>query len=174
MDENRLRYREAQDTDLPQIWQIISDAIDRRGAEGSQQWQNGYPNLQTIEDDIKAGFGYVWENDQEIGAYAAVIFDIEPAYEEIAEEWKNSGEYAVIHRVAVSQTHLGKGISTFIFQDIEEIARSRGVASIRVDTNFDNEPMLHIFRKCGYQYRGKVYFRGSERLAYEKEVLISR
>ena len=55
-----------------------------------------------------------------------------------------------------------------IFGFLEEFAIKYKVYSIKVDTNFDNKPMLHIFNKLGYTYCGKVYFRGQERRAFEK------
>ena len=42
------------------------------------------------------------------------------------------------------------------------------VYSIKVDTNFDNVPMLRILDKLGYVYCGEVFFRGSARKAFEK------
>ena len=55
-----------------------------------------------------------------------------------------------------------------ILQEAEKLAREKGVESIRIDTNFDNIPMLKIIEKEGYKYRGEVYFRGSARKAFEK------
>ena len=42
-------------------------------------------------------------------AYAAIIFGIEPAYNDIKGKWLTNGEYATVHRVAVSETLKGKG-----------------------------------------------------------------
>ena len=55
-----------------------------------------------------------------------------------------------------------------ILQEAEKLAREKGVESIRIDTNFDNIPMLKIIEKEGYKYRGEVYFLGSARKAFEK------
>ena len=40
------------------IWNILQDAIDQRKKDGSEQWQHGYPNEQTVYDDINSGYGY--------------------------------------------------------------------------------------------------------------------
>jgi hypothetical protein len=53
---------------------------------------------------------------------------------------------------------------------IEDLCVSRNVYSIKVDTNFDNIPMLRILEKLKYTYCGEVYFRGASRKAYEKEL----
>lgn len=160
--------RKATDSDLNSIWKIIQQAIERRRSDGSDQWQNGYPNEESIKEDIKNGVGYVYENGQNIACYAAIIFDIEPAYEIIEGKWKSSGKYAVIHRVAISVDFSGKGIATQLFLEIESLVKSQDYFVIKVDTNFDNLPMLKILEKLKYEYCGKVYFRGSERKAFEK------
>ena len=75
---------------------------------------------------------------------------------------------SIFTRVAVSESFLGKGLVKVLFQQIEAYAVSQGIFSIKMDTNFDNLPMLKIAEKLGYVYCGKVYFRGGERLAFEK------
>ena len=45
------------------------------------------------------------------------------------------------------------------------------IFSIRVDTNYDNIPMLKLLAALEYQYCGEVYFRGSARKAFEKVLL---
>lgn len=168
MQLNELQFRAAMSADLERIWQIISQGIARRKAEGSSQWQDGYPNLQTLRADIRTASGFVLAQEGHLLAYAALINGIEPAYEGIDGEWLTSGTYLVIHRVAVADEGLGKGLAGEIFRQAETLARQWGIHAIRVDTNFDNAPMLHILEREGYVYCGTVYFRGAERLAYEK------
>ena len=164
----KFNLRKAQESDVEMIWKILQHAIERRKLDGSDQWQNGYPNVQSIKDDIENGVGYVYENEEKIACYAAIIFDIEPAYEIIDGKWKSSGKYAVIHRVAVSKDFAGQGIATQLFLEIENFVKSQDYFVIKVDTNFDNLPMLKILEKLKYEYCGKVYFHGSERKAFEK------
>ncbi len=170
MEKNPHHYilRKAEDSDIQVIWKIIQQAIERRKKDGSEQWQNGYPNKESIKDDIENGVGFVYEQEENIVAYAAIIFDIEAAYEIIEGKWKSSGKYAVVHRVAVSNDFAGKGIATALFLEIENLVKSQNYFVIKVDTNFDNVPLLKILEKLKYEYCGKVYFRGSERKAFEK------
>ncbi|MGA9211421.1 N-acetyltransferase family protein [Kaistella sp.] len=161
-------FRKALLADIETIWKILQQAIERRKEDGSKQWQDGYPNPETIENDINNNFGFVLESKNEIIAYAALIFDLEPAYEIIEGKWLSDKEYLVVHRVAVSTESARKGVATQIFKEIEKIAISKNIFSIKVDTNFDNIPMLKILNKLGYQYCGEVYFRGAARKAFEK------
>lgn len=160
--------RKATSSEVPAIWGILKQAIARRKADGSQQWQDGYPNEQTIQNDLANGYGYVLVENDRILAYAAIIFDVEPAYTDIEGEWLTNDDYVVIHRVATSNEAIGKGIATRLFQLIEDLAMNSNVYSIKVDTNFDNAPMLKILDKLDYTYCGEVFFRGSARKAFEK------
>lgn len=162
-----MNLRQATIDEVPKIWEILQQAIERRRLDGSQQWQNGYPNVQSIHQDLDLGHAYVLTESDEILAYAAIIFDKEPAYE-VLDTWLTKGDYVVIHRVATSDRAKGKGLATRLFELIENLAISEGVFSIKVDTNFDNAPMLRIMDKLGYTYCGEVYFHGSARKAFEK------
>ena len=163
-----MTFKKATNTDAEKVWQILQEAIAMRKADGSNQWQDGYPNPETITNDIELSNGYVLMENQLIIAYAAVIFDIEPAYENIEGKWLSNGPYVVVHRVAVTTEAKGRGIATIIMKKIEDLALSKNVGSIKVDTNFDNVQMLKILDKLGYTYCGQVYFRGSPRRAFEK------
>ena len=165
---SKLNFRQATPDDSQEIWQILQQAILRRKNDGSRQWQDGYPNAGTVQSDIEHGIGYVLTENDEVAAYAAVIFNDEPAYEAIEGKWLSEGDFNVVHRVAVCDKAAGKGFATEIFRRIEEFSRKNGILSIKVDTNFDNVAMLRILEKLGYKYCGEVYFRGSARKAFEK------
>lgn len=161
-------FRKTTSQDLNTIWEIIRFAKESRRLDGSNQWQDGYPNKQQIVSDIAQGYGYVLCTQHEIMFYAAIIFDIEPAYEAIDGQWLTYQPYCVIHRMAASPTGKGKGLSTKMMLEVEKLCLEKEIFSIKIDTNFDNAPMLYLIQKLGYKYCGKVYFRGSERKAYEK------
>ena len=165
---SKLNFRQATPDDSQEIWQILQQAILRRKNDGSRQWQDGYPNAGTVQSDIEHRIGYVLTENDEVAAYAAVIFNDEPAYEAIEGKWLSEGDFNVVHRVAVSDQAAGKGFATEVFRRIEEFSRKNGILSIKVDTNFDNTAMLRILEKLGYTYCGEVYFRGSARKAFEK------
>ena len=160
--------RKAEPNDQETIWEILQQAILRRKNDGSSQWQDGYPNSDTVRTDIENEFGYLLEIDGEIAAYSALIFNNEPAYENIEGKWLSDDDFFVVHRVAVSDQFLGKGIAIKLFLEIENFAKQKQVFSIKVDTNFDNLAMLKILKKLNYTYCGEVYFRGSARKAFEK------
>ena len=164
-------FRKATPSEIPQIWTIIQQAIVLRKNDGSQQWQDGYPNEDVIKQDITKGIGYVLTDDNTIIGYAAILFNEEPAYELIKGTWLTNEEFVVVHRVAISDNYIGKGLAQKIFLFTEDLAIENKIFSIKVDTNFDNIPMLKILEKLGYSYCGEVSFRGDARKAFEKILL---
>ena len=155
-------------SEIPAIWDILQQAILQRKQDGSEQWQNGYPNVQTVHDDISNGYGYVVIDNNDVIAYAAIIFGIEPAYTDIKGKWLTNSDYVIVHRVATSNAVKGKGVATHLFKMIEDLCVKKKVFSIKVDTNFDNVPMMKILDKLGYVYCGEIFFIGASRKAYEK------
>ncbi len=162
------QFRKALHSEIPQIWDILQQAIQRRKNDGSNQWQNGYPNPETIGNDIANDAGYVLIGGETIVGYCAVIINDEPAYLAIKGQWLTAGDFVVVHRVAISEGHLGHGLAQKIFGCIEDFALANTIYSIKVDTNFDNPAMLKIMDNLDYVYCGEVYFNGSPRKAFEK------
>lgn len=168
---NTIVFRKAEISDKDVIWKIIQQAIERRRLDGSTQWQNGYPNEQTVESDIAKNFGFVLTVGEKIAVYVALIFNDEPAYSSIDGAWLTTGEFVVIHRVAVSEDFAGQGLVKKLFDSIEEFVKSKNVASIKVDTNFDNTAMLKILEAKGYTYCGEVLLNSGMRKAFEKVLI---
>lgn len=56
-----LKFRRARSADAARIVEIIRQAQAQMRAQGSLQWQNGYPAPADIRRDIECGYGYVLE-----------------------------------------------------------------------------------------------------------------
>lgn len=168
---NTTKFRKAEISDKDIIWEIIQQSIERRRIDGSTQWQNGYPNEQTVESDIAKNFGFILTVNDEIAVYVALIFNDEPAYSAIEGAWLTNGEFVVIHRVAVSEKFAGQGLAKKLFDVIEDYVKSQNVHSIKVDTNYDNAAMLKILESKGYTYCGEVLLQSGMRKAFEKVLI---
>jgi len=161
-------FRKAANEEIGEIWQILQDAIAQRKQDGSDQWQNGYPNENSIREDLAGGHAWVLADGDTIVAYAAVIFGEEPAYNQIEGKWLSYNDYVVVHRVATAKAAKRTGMGRRLFLEIEKLCLDRHIFSIKVDTNFDNLPMLRIFEKLGYVYCGEVLLQGAPRKGFEK------
>ena len=159
--------RKAKMDEAKTSYQCIEDARAYHNSMGFVQWHPGYPTLATIEDDIKASIGYVFEEGNEIYGYCCIIIGDEPAYRVIDGEWKTNRPYAVVHRMAFSQNVRGKGLSKNAFTLIKNFCIENGIESIRADTQDENKVMQHILVREGFEYCGLIRFDGGPKLAYE-------
>lgn len=170
MDEELL-FRKAAEADAQRIWQIIGQAKEQMRRLGSKQWQDGYPMLGTIKEDIALGNGYVLCEDGGVIAYGAIIFTGEPAYDDIVGNWMDDAPYVVVHRLAVADEAKQRGIATYFMQRAEELSCRSGVFRFRVDTNFDNTYMHQMLTRLGFAYCGEVRYRKGMREAFEKRLV---
>lgn len=163
-------FRKADYDDLPEIMGIIKSAQNYLKLKVIDQWQNNYPNQETISLDIKNGNFYLIETEKEILAVAAIIFGSDPTYDYIeAGQWLADGEYGVIHRAAVKKEYKGQGIISAIFKETYKLGRKRKARSIRIDTHPENLAMQRAIEKEAFKYCGIIYTKdGSKRLAYER------
>ncbi|MBR5811615.1 MAG: GNAT family N-acetyltransferase [Alistipes sp.] len=160
-------FRKATTEDIDTIERMIKAASGRLGAAGIDQWQRGYPNRTSIENDVEAGVGMVLALGNEILAYGAVIFTGEPAYNDLTGgQWLTNGEYAVVHRLCVSEIFVRMGFAKQFMSAAEAMAAER-VKSFRIDTHPDNKIMQNLVERMGFTYCGDVVIE-SRRLAYEK------
>ncbi len=162
--------RLAQDKDVAVCWAIIKAAKDFQRQQGFVQWTQDYPSEATIEDDVRAGKGYVFTVEGDIAGYMCVDFSGEPAYENIKGKWNTEEPYAVIHRMAFDASYRGRSLSGVAVALIEELCRAKHVDAIRVDTAPQNKRMQHILQKQGFTECGVIVFQGSEKLAYDKKL----
>lgn len=162
------RFRKANLDELTPIWDILQQGIARRKKDGSNQWQNGYPNPEIIINDIEKGAGFILTEKNTIIGYCAILINDEPEYAKIEGNWLTNDDFVVFHRIVISENHVGKNLSKKILEFVEEFALSNYIYSIKADTNYDNIAMLTIFERMGYVYCGEVCFRGSSRKAFEK------
>lgn len=165
---NRFVLRRAVSDDLQEVCGIITAAKTRMKAEGRTQWQGTYPGEMDISADIRSGHGLVLMYGDSTAAYCAAILDGEPAYDSLDGKWLSEDHYIVVHRMAVAEKMLGKGVSKVFFSKIMEKAFSEGIHSIKVDTNHDNSQMLHILRSMGFVFCGYIRYADGPRLAFEK------
>lgn len=150
--------------DVEAATKIYDDARAYMRASGNMdQWNKGYPNDDTVREDIERGIGYVCEDEGRVVAVFAFDVGREPTYDRIYDgEWKRDGEYAYIHRIAVGEH--GRGIVDFCFAYC--FAR---YPNLRIDTHRDNIPMQKVLARAGFEYCGIIYLAdGDERLAYQK------
>jgi RimJ/RimL family protein N-acetyltransferase len=167
-----MEFKQAEMKDIPQIMEIIQAAQKYLKQNGIDQWQNNYPNPDSLKEDIKNNNSYLIKDGDKIAATAAIIFADDPTYSYIEDgQWLSSGpgNYGVIHRAAVAEAYKGRGIVSEIFAQTYKMAAADGITSIRIDTHPKNKAMQRAIEKEGFKYCGIIYTEdNSKRYAYEK------
>ena len=165
-----MKFRKSKLNDLHYIMRIISQAQSYFKLNDIDQWQNNYPNENTIINDIENGYSYVLENNNEIIATLALSFDGEVTYNKIYDgNWLSNNEYVVIHRIAVANDFKGNELCSNLIKYVEDISLKSHVHSIKVDTHEDNMSMRTTLKKNNFKYCGIIYLEDkSKRLAFEK------
>ena len=165
-----MEFRKSIKSDIKEIINIIEEAQSYFKANGIDQWQNGYPNEESIKNDIESGESYVLLKNDKIIATAYLSFSGESDYDVIYDgKWISQGDYAVVHRVAVSSNIKGHGIAGELFKCIEKICLENNIKHIKIDTHRQNKSMQRFLSKNGFKYCGVIYLEdNSERIAFEK------
>ena len=165
-----MNFRQSVKEDIEDILVIIKQAQAYLKEAGINQWQNNYPNYETISRDIDNKESYVLLEGNDIVATTAISFQGEKTYQSIYDgKWISDTDYAVIHRIAVDHKYKGTGLASRIIDNVEKICLDKGVASIKVDTHEKNLSMQRLLGKNNFHYCGIIYLEdGSKRVAFEK------
>lgn len=170
-----MKIRLSKIEDIPQIATIINDAKELLASLHIDQWQNGYPNAEQVENDIKNNESYVVVND-EGNVVATSMFTLrkEPTYKEVIDgNWLISEDevYGVIHRMAIKKEYRKLGLATFLFDEFHQQLKDKNIQSLKIDTHEDNLGMQSLIKKLGYKYCGIIYTSyNAKRLAFEKVI----
>jgi hypothetical protein len=118
-----------------------------------------------IEEDVRLGRSYVYEEDGVLRAVLALIWGEDPTYAEIDGAWlSDKTPYGTIHRIAADGELPGLG--SWCIQWCLALC-----GSIRIDTHEDNVLMRRALEKLGFAHCGNIICdEGTPRCAYQKDL----
>lgn len=168
-----MEIRKSDLSDIPALTTLFDEARGTIALLGIDQWQDGYPTREIIEEDIALNRSYAIVIDGQVCGTFVLVDDGEPVYDKIYDgDWQtgdHSKDYVAIHRVAVSVKMRGKGISTALIDYAKTHALALGRSALRIDTHEGNVVMRRMLEKHGFKYCGVIYLENGEpRVAYEK------
>ncbi|WP_025724744.1 GNAT family N-acetyltransferase [Acholeplasma granularum] len=155
--------------DLNQIMGVIKQAQLRMKNSGMTQWQNNYPNIDIIKEDITHNHLYVYIMDQQVVGTMSV-FSIDSVYDDIIGKWLNDNPYKAIHRIALSNDYVGLNLTSKM---IDYVFQYFNIRDIRIDTHPKNLPMIKSLERQGFIKCGVVHVKtdiDSLRYAYHKHI----
>ena len=122
------------------------------------QWDEIYPDKDILKEDITKNQMYIGKTDNKI----AVCFVLS---EECDEEYKNGcrkytdSRFNVIHRLCVNPLFQNQGIAAKTLEYIENLSKSEGYDSIRLDCFTQNPYSRKLYDKAGYSITGYADWR---------------
>lgn len=148
---------------------IINQAKDYFKRNSINQWQDGYPNEESITNDIKNNKSYILiDNNTVLGTMFFAIQD-DPTYSYIEGKWLSDNDYAVIHRIAVNKNMKGNNLAFELVKYVIAQCNKKNINSIRIDTHKDNISMQKFLKKHNFVPCGTIYLEnGDPRIAFEK------
>ncbi len=158
-----IQYRLAGKRDIPQILSVIRQAQALIKKLGIGQWQDGYPNREVFEEDIRKEQCYVFAVQKQIAGVMVVSFEPEECYRFLSGgTWDSEQPYGVLHRIAVADSLRGIGLAGQMLELAEILCLQNGVSSLRVDTHEGNLPMRKFLKKHGFSLCGTVDYGGPD------------
>jgi GNAT superfamily N-acetyltransferase len=164
--------RLAQPADLPPLMALIRRVVPLMRAAGNTQWGDDYPNERVFAQDIEAGDLWIAESDDGV-LIGVAAFTSTPGHEYDAAGWDIHEPAVFTHRLAVDPDRRGAGIATALMQHAEQVARGRGIQTLRVDTSVENLPAQRLIARVAYRFVGEIplAFRAGLRvMCYEKRL----
>ena len=160
------KMRKTRPEDIDAVMALYDKGRARMRESGNtEQWTNGYPHRHMIEEDVKLGRSYVYEEDGVLHAVLALIWGEDPTYAEIDGAWISAKTpYGTIHRIAADGELPGLG--SWCIRWCLDLC-----GSIRIDTHEDNVLMRRALEKLGFAHCGNIICdEGTPRCAYQKDL----
>jgi GNAT superfamily N-acetyltransferase len=140
--------------DVEAVMALVRRVVPQMRAQGNFQWDDQYPNAAAFERDVDQGWLWIAEVQGQVAGAAAITTEQEPEYAEVG--WDLDQEAVVVHRLLVDPAFWGQGLAAALLRQAEEVARNRGIAVLRVDTNRENGATLRLFPSLGYAFAGEI------------------
>lgn len=154
---------------LSKVMQIIKEATHHMDDNGIPQWDDIYPDQKTFENDVTENTLYGYFTQGKLAAIIVLNTYQDKEYADI--NWKlNDKLPLVVHRLCVAPKYQGYGYSKELMLFAEDFAKRNNYKSIRLDAFVQNPVSLNLYKKLGYENRGKVNFRMGQFYVFEREL----
>lgn len=151
-----LNIRQAVPADLPAVKDFYRGLIRAMAdAEYRPGWEwDVYPTREFLQESIENGELFVGETgEKRMAACMVVNQKYNDGYS--SANWSiqaQDEELFVIHALGVHPDFSGKGLAKRMVQEVIDLARKRGVKTIRLDVLGGNLPAEKVYTKMNFQY----------------------
>lgn len=160
MMEFRLAKKQEFDSVRELYWTLIDETSH---LPSFPHWKKGeHPSDEWLMDSLIKSQLFVLEENGEILANVILNNEANESYRLV--NWSREvpdEKVLIIHVLAVSPKHAGKGLGTKMMQYILDYAKEIGMQAVRMDVISNNSSAEHLYQKIGFQ------FVQTQRLYYE-------
>lgn len=165
----QLSFHKADIHNLDEIMFMYKAAIDDMISHGIMQWDDIYPDRETVRQDIIKGEMYFVKYNNVLTAVYTVNSECDDEY--LNGNWENISEpYFIIHRLCVNPSLQNRGIGTSVMRHVEEWARNNHATSIRLDCFTRNINAIMMYTRLGYTVTGFAKYRKGTFILMEKSL----
>jgi ribosomal protein S18 acetylase RimI-like enzyme len=160
--------------DISQIMDVVRKVVPIMRESGNFQWGDDYPNPEVFARDIALNQLWIAAVEGRIVGVTAITTDQDPEYADAG--WDITEEAIVTHRLAVDPDTQGLGIAKALFAQADEVAKTRRITILRVDTNSENVAMRALLSKLGYTFSGEITLQkrpGLRFVCYQKFISVA-
>ncbi|ULQ59891.1 GNAT family N-acetyltransferase [Brucepastera parasyntrophica] len=132
------------------------------------QWDNYYPDRQTIQNDIMNKQLFAGKIDGSIVSLFTLNREYDPEY--LTVRWKyRTDSFIILHRFCVEPNVQNQGIGSTTIKLVEQDLKQKGIEALRLDAFSQNPFALKLYEKLGYTRAGEAEFRKGLFYLYEKK-----
>ena len=143
--------------DLSEIKILTETCAISMQEKGIFQWNEHYPSLERLKQDIHLEELFVLKEEAEI--IGIIVLTPEMDNEYIPIKWLTPNRNNLyVHRLAVLPSKWGSGCGQKLMDFAEDFARQRDFVSVRLDTFSQNQRNQRFYEARGYQRLGNIYF----------------
>jgi len=166
-----MKIRKAQTSDLDNIMKMYKSCVAGMLKNGIDQWDDTYPNTETIAQDLESQTYYVAEENGKIIGGINIDKNQDPTYLDI--NWQDaSNQFLVVHRLGVKEESWGDGIGKSLMIFTEELVKKKDLKSIRLDTYSGNPKAMEFYIRLGYRELGAINLKPDKNEYYCFEKII--
>ncbi len=160
-------YKKADISEIDSICELIKNAIRQMESQGIYQWDEDYPNLDILSQDITNEELTTVNIENEIAAIYVTNTEYDEEYDKVKWHFPDA-KFMIVHRLCVSPKFQNKGLARIIVEHIEKEAKQKGFQSIRLDTFSGNPYSLRLYKSLGYTETGHFFWRKGCLITMEK------
>lgn len=162
MQNKKFRLCLAVIDDLNDIWKIIEKATKFHIENDFNQWNEKYPTIETMRNDISNKCCYVLKDEDNI-IYATVSLVIED----------HDNSIIMLNRVAVNIDYKNMGIGTQLLSQIIQFAKANNFSKLVSTTVEKNIGMQKLFLKSGFTFIEKFILPHRTSIFYKYEMKLN-